>query len=306
MIFANPTFTTLLSKTEFDIEHINVGHFCKDFSHLNTVDKEVFLDRTPILFNDRVKYTLLNDTDETLVKSIKSLKSNCKILSIKVIKTDLNSSELIDTFKLLNLKNQSHRQLENNIKDLIISGNYALNYLCKLRQKQLGYINKNLLTQKLSSQTLARINKEIDLELCRKKIIEKELFEINEINLIETLKKLKNINRKIFLSEIIENSADLEIDCINDIALIFNYIIKNNLTKPIHISLMKELFCNLKNEFKSPPSAKFLFKLISEVEKKKKEKMENYNFLIDSWGNRKERHTIMNYFIEKMGILNER
>lgn len=307
MIFVNPIFTTLLNETEFDIEHIYIGSFYKNLSHIKTSEKEVVLERTPFLFNDRSNYILLNDNDETLINSIKSLKYNYKILSVKVTKTNLSKEELKDTFKLINIKNKSHRDLENNIKNLIVHENYALNYLCESKQKQLGYINKNLLNQKFSSQTLSRINKDIDLDLCKKAIAERDLFEIEENNLKATLKRVKENNRTLFLSEIISNSAVLEISSIYDIDLICDYIIKNNLTKPFHYSLMKDLFYKLSEKLKSPPTVKLLFQLIIEVENKKKENIENYNFFINSWSDKKEdKNKILSYFSNKIETINER
>lgn len=302
MIFVNPIFTTLLNETEFDIEHIYIGSFYKKLSHIKTSEKEVVLERTPFLLNDRSNYILLNDNDETLINSIKSLKYNYKTLSVKVTKTNLTKEELKDTFKLIDIKNKSHRDLENNIKNLIVHENYALNYLCESKQKQLGYINKNFLSQKFSSQTLSRINKDIDLDLCKKAIAERDLFEIEESSLKETLKRIKENHRTLFLSQIISNSIDLEISSIYDIDLICDYIIKNNLTKPFHYSLMKDLFSKLSETLKSPPPTKLLFQIISEIEEKRNEKVENYNFFIDAWGNKgTDKSQVIDYFSGKIG-----
>jgi hypothetical protein len=301
MIFVNPIFTTLLNETEFDIEHVYIGSFYKNLSHIKTNEKEVVLERTPFLFNDRSNYILLNDNDETLIKSIKSLKLNYKILSIKVTKTNLSKYELKDTFKLIGIKNRSYKDLENNIKNIIIHGNYALNHLCKSKQKQLGYINKNILNKKLSSQTLSRINKDIDLYLCKKIIIEKNLFEIEEDKLKSILKRTKENSRTVFLSEIILNSIDLEMNSIYDIDLICNYITKNNLTRSFHYSLMKDLFSKLSEILKSPLPTKLLFQIISEIEDKRNERIENYNFFIDAWGNKDtDKSQIIDYFLGKM------
>lgn len=307
MIFVNPIFTTLLNETEFDIEHIYIGSFYKNLSHIKTSEKEVVLERTPFLFNDRSNYILLNDNDETLINSIKSLKYNYKVLSVKVTKTNLSKEELKDTFKLINLKNKSRRDLVNNIKNLIIHENHALNYLCESKQKQLGYINKNFLNQKFSSQTLSRINKDIDLDLCKKIIAERDLFEIEESNLKVTLQKVKENNRKLFLYDIILNSIDLKISSIYDINLICDYIIKNNFTKSFHHSLMKDLFFKLSEKLKSPPPTKPLFQTISKTEDKKNKEIDNYNFFINTWSktNDKEKSEIVDYFLEKMRAFNE-
>lgn len=302
MIFVNPIFNTLLNETEFDTENIYIGSFYKNLSHIKTSEKEVVLERTPFLFNDRSNYIFLNDNDETLINSIKSLKYNYKVLSVKVTKTNLSKEELKDTFKLIDIKNKYYRDLENNIKNLIVHENYALNYLCESKQKQLGYINKNFLNQKFSSQTLSRINKDIDLDLCKKAITERDLFEIEESSLKETLKRVKEKNRTFFLSEIILNSIDLEINSIYDINLICDYIIKNNFTKSFHHSLMKDLFSKLSETLKSPPPTKLLFQIISEIEEKRNNKVENYNFFIDAWGNKDtDKSQVIDYFSGKIG-----
>ncbi len=305
MNFVHPPLTELFYETEFEIKYNYIGNFHANLSHLQTCERLVVLDRAPFLLNDRSNYILLNKNDEFLISSLKSTKTNCKVLTYEVTKTNLSENIIKDSFELIDIKNTNHKDLEVKIKNLIINENQALNYLCKSKQNQLGYINNNFLRQKISTQTLSRINKEIDLELCKKIIIQRKLFEVEEDKLQSILDKIKRNNRRYFLYEIISILKNIDIKKICDVELLCDYIIKENLRQS-DLSKIYDLFNTLYDKLKSPIPITKLFRVISEIESKRKDQKKGYNFFIDSWIKKdSDKEKIINYLIEHMKFINE-
>jgi len=251
--------------------------------------------------NDGTKLILLNISDATLIKSIKSLEQNYKTPSFKISKSNLSKENLIDAFELINIKNIPKKEIERSIKKIIIENNFALNHACKSKQKQLGYISKNLINHNFSSQTLSRINKEIDIEICKKLINKNEIKELEKYSLNEIKNKLKSSNEKIFLSEIISTILDLKINSTYDIDFICSYITKNNLKKISQISIIKDFIKEISSSLKTRIESEILFKVILEIESKKQREIGSYNFFTDTWLEKDtDKKQVINYIIKKI------
>lgn len=270
----------LLSNTHFKIEIINIGNFWPSISKMAPLDECVLFQELPVVqTTTNEKFGLVNHKNYALQKNLSSTIVNFKTPVLKIIKSDLSLSSLEDIFWVDSLKHTPVKKRYDEIFNIIISDNYLLKKLCPNIISQVSYINNNFLPDRIGSRKLAEINKSVDLELCKNRLMKKGLSN-NETEQLHIL--FYSQNKKMLFLDFIRIFNHLSTLKYSDIKLALDYFTKNEAFYIPAINTFEDFLHQLIKRKGNNFTYTELIALLYKIDASKQKENKNYNFINDT------------------------